>query len=53
MEIYAQFVPESARRGMEKTREMFERRIATMQQLVTQAEPAVPDQRKLPFARND
>ena len=37
MDIYAQFVPESARRAMDKTREMFERRTAAMQQLATQA----------------
>ena len=37
MDIYAQFVPESARRAIERTREMVERRTAAMQQLVTQA----------------
>ena len=37
MDIYAQFVPESARRAMEKTREMVERRQQAMQQLATQA----------------
>ena len=37
MDIYAQFVPESARRAMDKTREMVERRQAAMQQLATQA----------------
>ena len=35
MDIYAQFVPESARRAMDKTREMVERRQAAMQQLAT------------------
>lgn len=37
MDIYAQFVPESARRAMDKTREMVERRQAAMQKLATQA----------------
>ena len=37
MDIYAQFVPESARRAMDKTREMVERRQAAMQQLASEA----------------
>jgi integrase len=37
MDIYAQFVPESARRAMERTREMVERRTAAMQPSATQA----------------
>ena len=36
MDIYAQFIPESARRAMDKTREMVERRQAAMQ-LATEA----------------
>ena len=37
MDIYAQFVPESARRAMDKTREMVERPQAAIQRLTTQA----------------
>jgi integrase len=37
MDIYAQFVPESARRAMDKTREMVERRQAAMQRLASEA----------------
>ena len=36
MDIYAQFVPESARRAMERTREMVERRTAALSQLAAQ-----------------
>jgi site-specific recombinase XerD len=37
MDIYAQFVPESVRRAMDRTREMVDRRTAALQQLATQA----------------
>ena len=37
MDMYAQFVPESARRAMEKTREMVKRRQAAMPKLATHA----------------